>query len=70
VRRASGRSEAERLGPQGEDGWVANNSKRHGTTSMILRVKRTPLQSVNWPEAMDFVIIKVQTLWAKPAEKI
>lgn len=41
------------LGPKGEHGWVANNSKARGTTPMIRRTKGAPLKPVSWAEAMD-----------------
>lgn len=44
------------LGPKGEHAWVANHSKRRGTTPMIRRSKRSPLEPVSWAEAMDFFI--------------
>jgi len=33
------------LGPKGEYGWVANNSKRRSTTPMIRRIKGYPSES-------------------------
>ncbi|HEV2419048.1 MAG TPA: molybdopterin oxidoreductase family protein [Terriglobia bacterium] len=51
------------LGPKGEHGWVANNSKRRGTTPMIRRAKGSPLQAVGWPEAMDFFTEKFKAAW-------
>ena len=38
------------LGPKGEHGWVANNSKARGTTPMIRRTKGAPLQPVSWDD--------------------
>jgi anaerobic selenocysteine-containing dehydrogenase len=46
------------LGPKGEHSWVANNSKRRGTTPMIRRSKDAPLEPASWAEAMDFFIEK------------
>lgn len=51
------------LGPKGVHGWVANNSKRRGTTPMIRRRKGAPLQPASWPEAMDFFIEKFKEAW-------
>ncbi|MGH7103338.1 MAG: molybdopterin oxidoreductase family protein [Acetobacteraceae bacterium] len=52
-----------RLGPKGELGWVANNSKRRGTTPMIRRTKGGSLEPVSWAEAMDFFTDKFQAAW-------
>jgi ferredoxin-nitrate reductase len=51
------------LGPKGKHSWVANNSKRRGTTPMIRRSKGAPLQPVSWPEAMDFFIERFKAAW-------
>jgi ferredoxin-nitrate reductase len=51
------------LGPKGEHGWVANNSPRRGTTPLIRRSKKAPLQPVGWAEAMDFFIEKFNEAW-------
>ncbi len=51
------------LGPKGEHSWVANHSKRRGTTPMIRRTKGSPLQSVSWAEAMDFFTEKFKAAW-------
>jgi anaerobic selenocysteine-containing dehydrogenase len=44
------------LGPKGEHAWVANHSRRRGTTPMIRRRKGEPLRPVSWAEAMDFFV--------------
>lgn len=44
------------LGPKGEHAWVANNSRRRGTTPMIRRRQNQSLQPVTWAEAMDFFV--------------
>ncbi|GAB2899672.1 molybdopterin oxidoreductase family protein [Paralcaligenes sp. KSB-10] len=51
------------LGPKGLHSWVANNSKRRGTTPMIRRKKGEPLQPASWPEAMDFFIERFTDAW-------
>ncbi|WHZ27904.1 MAG: Assimilatory nitrate reductase large subunit [Nitrospira sp.] len=53
------------LGPKGEHGWVANNSKARGTTPMIRRTKGAPLQPVSWTEAMDFFTEQFKAAWRK-----
>lgn len=51
------------LGPKGKHGWVANNSKRRGTTPMIRRTKDAPLKPVSWQEAMEFFVEKFRDAW-------
>lgn len=51
------------LGPKGEHAWVANNSKRRGTTPMIRRQKGAPMEEVGWPEAMDFFVERFKATW-------
>ncbi len=51
------------LGPKGEHGWVANNTKRRGTTPMIRRRKSEPLRPASWPEAIDFFIDRFKDAW-------
>jgi anaerobic selenocysteine-containing dehydrogenase len=51
------------LGPKGEHAWVANHSKRRGTTPMIRRRKGAPLEPVDWDHAMDFFIEKFCDAW-------
>lgn len=58
------------LGPKGENGWVANNSSRRGTTPMIRRTKGGPLEPVNWAEAMDFFIEKFRAAWNQGHENL
>jgi len=53
------------LGPKGEHGWVANNTRRRGTQPMIRRTKNAPLEPVSWQEAMDFFIEKFRQAWAQ-----
>lgn len=53
------------LGPKGEHAWVANNSKRRGTTPMIRRKRGAPLQPVSWAEAMDFFIEHFHDAWSR-----
>src|SRR5438094_3036872 len=40
------------LGPKGENGWIANNSSRRGTTPMIRRRKGGAMEPASWDEAM------------------
>jgi ferredoxin-nitrate reductase len=58
------------LGPKGEHGWVANNSRRRGTTPMIRRRKGEPLQPVGWPEAMDFFEQNLRGAWNQGHENL
>lgn len=58
------------LGPKGENGWVANNSSRRGTTPMIRRYKGGPLEPVGWPEAMDFFIDNFNAALAQGHENL
>ncbi|MGE5385978.1 MAG: molybdopterin oxidoreductase family protein [Betaproteobacteria bacterium] len=58
------------LGPKGENGWVANNSSRRGTTPMIRRGKGGVLEPVGWPEAMDFFIEKFRGAWSLGHENL
>jgi anaerobic selenocysteine-containing dehydrogenase len=58
------------LGPKGEHGWVANNSPRRGTTPLIRRTKKAPLQPVSWAEAMDFFIEKFNAAWRQGHENL
>ena len=58
------------LGPKGENGWVANNSARRGTTPMIRRRKNLPLEPVSWPEAMDFFLEKFNAAWMQGHENL
>lgn len=58
------------LGPKGENGWVANNSPRRGTTPMIRRKKHGPLEPVSWQEAMDFFIEKFRQAWNQGHENL
>lgn len=51
------------LGPKGEHGWVANNSKRRGAAPMIRRTKSEALRPVSWPEAMEFFIDRFRAAW-------
>lgn len=51
------------LGPKGEHGWIANNTKRRGTMPMVRRRKSEPLRPVSWPEAMDFFIDRFKEAW-------
>ena len=51
------------LGPKGRYGWIANTSKRRGTTPMIRQEKGHPLRPVSWPEAMNFFIDRFKTAW-------
>jgi anaerobic selenocysteine-containing dehydrogenase len=53
------------LGPKGEHAWVANYSKRRGTTPMIRRRKGDPLQPASWTEAMDFFVERFRDAWAQ-----
>jgi ferredoxin-nitrate reductase len=52
------------LGPKGENAWVANNSKRRGTTPMIRRHKDAAFEEVGWLEAMDFFVEKFKSTWS------
>ncbi|MBV9826010.1 MAG: molybdopterin oxidoreductase family protein [Alphaproteobacteria bacterium] len=58
------------LGPKGEHSWVANHSRRRGTTPMIRRKKGEPLQPVDWPTAMDFFIEKFREAWSLGHENL
>ena len=58
------------LGPKGEHGWVANNSKRRGTTPMIRRTKGAPLQPASWAEAMDFFTERFNAAWRQGHENL
>jgi anaerobic selenocysteine-containing dehydrogenase len=58
------------LGPKGEHGWVANNSRRRGTTPMIRRRKGAPLEPVGWAEAMDFFIEQFRAAWRQGHENL
>ncbi len=58
------------LGPKGEHAWVANNSKRRGTTALIRRAKGAPLQPVSWAEAMNFFIEKFKDAWQQGHENL
>lgn len=58
------------LGPKGEHSWVANNSKRRGTSPMIRRRKGEPLQLVGWPEAMDFFVERFRDAWGQGHENL
>ena len=58
------------LGPKGENGWVANHSARRGTTPMLRRHKRAPLEPVGWPEAMAFFIDNFKAAWAQGRENL
>jgi anaerobic selenocysteine-containing dehydrogenase len=51
------------LGPKGEHAWVANHSKKRGTTPMIRRTKGSSLEPVSWKEAMEFFIEKFNDVW-------
>ena len=53
------------LGPKGEHAWVANNSRRRGTTPMIRRNKGEPLREAGWDEAMDFFVARFRDAWAQ-----
>lgn len=58
------------LGPKGRHGWVANNSKRRGTTPMIRCRKGEPLRPVNWPQAMDFFIERFKDAWRQSHDNL
>lgn len=58
------------LGPKGEHGWRANNSKRRGTTPMIRRTKNGALQPVSWPEAMEFFVDQFRDAWRQGHENL
>jgi anaerobic selenocysteine-containing dehydrogenase len=58
------------LGPKGEHGWVANNSRRRGTTPMIRRAKGAALEPVGWPEAMEFFVEKFKAAWRQGHENL
>jgi anaerobic selenocysteine-containing dehydrogenase len=58
------------LGPKGKYAWVANNSKRRGTTPMIRRAKSAPLEPVSWQEAMDFFTEKFKAAWQQGHENL
>lgn len=58
------------LGPKGEHGWVADNSKRRGTTPMIRRAKGSPLEPVSWQDAVDFFIEKFKEAWQQGHENL
>jgi anaerobic selenocysteine-containing dehydrogenase len=58
------------LGPKGEHGWVANNSKRRGTSPMIRRTKHEPLRAVSWPQAMDFFVERFRGAWSQGHENL
>src|SRR5690625_1997545 len=51
------------LGPKGRHSWVANHSKRRGTTPMIRRTKDAPLEPVSWAQAMAFFVEKFRAAW-------
>lgn len=51
------------LGPKGQHAWVANNSKRRGTTPMIRRRKGAPMEEVGWQQAMDFFVERFKATW-------
>ncbi|MBN9507232.1 MAG: molybdopterin-dependent oxidoreductase [Altererythrobacter sp.] len=53
------------LGPKGEHAWVANNSKRRGTTPMIRRKRGAPLQPVSWAKAMEFFVERFRDAWCR-----
>jgi anaerobic selenocysteine-containing dehydrogenase len=53
------------LGPKGEHAWVANHSRRRGTTPMIRRRKGEPLRPASWAEAMDFFVEHFRNAWAQ-----
>ena len=58
------------LGPKGEHGWVANNSRRRGRQPMIRRHKGEPLQAVSWDEALDFFVEQFRAAWAQGHENL
>ncbi|GAB2900941.1 molybdopterin-dependent oxidoreductase [Paralcaligenes sp. KSB-10] len=58
------------LGPKGEHAWVANRSKRRGTTPMVRRRKGASLEPVSWPEAMDFFIEKFRDAWQQGRQNL
>ncbi|MGH7058713.1 MAG: hypothetical protein ACREFZ_12735, partial [Acetobacteraceae bacterium] len=58
------------LGPKGEHGWTANNSKCRGTTPMIRAKKSEPLRPVGWPEAMDFFIDRFRAAWKQGPQNL
>jgi predicted molibdopterin-dependent oxidoreductase YjgC len=58
------------LGPKGEHGWVANNSRRRGTRPIIRRHKGEKLEPVTWPEAMDFFEQKFREAWNQGHENL
>lgn len=51
------------LGPKGEHGWVANDSRRRGTRPMIRRNKDEPLLPVSWQEAMQYFVERFRAAW-------
>ena len=53
------------LGPKGEHAWVANHSKRRGTTPMIRHKRGEALQPVSWTEAMDFFVERFRDAWSR-----
>lgn len=53
------------LGPKGSHGWVANHSRRRGTTPMIRRKKGGELEPVSWSEAIDFFLEHFKDAYAQ-----
>ncbi|NYT38821.1 molybdopterin oxidoreductase family protein [Allopusillimonas soli] len=53
------------LGPKGEHGWVANNSRRRGMVPMIRKTKDAPLKPVSWDEALDFFVEHFRKAWSQ-----
>jgi ferredoxin-nitrate reductase len=58
------------LGPKGENGWVANNDQHRGTSPRIRRKKGDPLETVSWPEAMEFFLQKFHEAWDNGHENL
>lgn len=59
-----------RLGPKGENGWVANSHPRRGTRPMIRRRKGGELEPVEWPEAMEFFVARFKEALAQGHENL
>ena len=58
------------LGPKVENGWVANNDPRRGTTPMIRHKKGGVLEPVGWEEAMGFFVDRFREAMTRGHENV